>query len=133
MNCSRSIVLIIVLLWGPIIGHAQPNEDPQERCRKQAEEQFQRITKPVQETDGYTLSFDFENHYSLRLNKCFYLLINDIKPPDPNFRSMFLHDFSQYYGEYVKHSGILLGCRVRGKECRSEQEWRELIKPFMED
>src|SRR5215510_11890481 len=99
MNCSRSIVLIIVLLWGPIIGHAQPNEDPQERCRKQAEEQFQRITKPVQETDGYTLSFDFENHYSLRLNKCFYLLTHrifrtDSKSPDQGGKLMWLFDLN---------------------------------------
>jgi hypothetical protein len=151
MNCSRSMVLIIALLWWPIIGHAQPNEDPQERCRKQAEEWFQPFQR-VLETDGYTTSFDFENHYSLRLNKCFYLLTmkvfrTDSKSPDQGGKLMWLHDLNDntQYGEYGHLSddhrllgvspetvGILV-CEVRGKRCRSEQEWRELIKPFMED
>jgi hypothetical protein len=49
---------------------------------------------------------------------------------------MWLHDLNdttEYYAEYVHHSGSVLFCEVRGKQCRSEQEWRELIKPFMED
>jgi len=141
MNCSRSMVLTIALLWWPVIGHAQPNRDPQERCGKQAEERFQRIGKPVSESDGYTISFDFETHYSLRLNKCFYLLTDkvfrtDSKSPDQGAKSMWLldlNDNTQYYGEYVHHSRLLLECQVREKQCGSEQEWRELIKPFMED
>ena len=138
MNCNRSMVLIIALLCWPCIGHAQPNENPQERCGKQAEERFQEIGKQ-RETAGYTFSFDFENHYSLRLNKCFFLLTlfqTEIKSPDKVGKFMWLHDLndiSQYYGEYVHYSGLLGFCEVRDKQCRSEQEWRELIKPFMED
>jgi hypothetical protein len=26
-----------------------------------------------------------------------------------------------------------LACQVQGKSCRSEQEWRELAKPFFEE
>lgn len=141
MNFGRSIVLAAVLLWWPCIGQAQSNKDLyglQERCGKQAEERFQGIGKQ-RETAGYTFSFDFENHYSLRLNKCFFLLTlfqTEIKSPDKGGKFMWLHDLNdiaQYYGEYVHYSGLLAFCEVRGKQCRSEEEWRELIKPFMED
>jgi hypothetical protein len=137
MNFSRSIFLVVALLSWPCIGQAQPSKELyelQERCAKQADELYQGTHKRWSQTSA--VSFNFEHHCSLRLNKCFYLLINDSKPPNPNFKSMFLHDLNdntQYYGEYVKHSSILLGCRVRSKQCRSEEEWRELIKPFMED
>ena len=137
MNFSRFIVLAVVLLWWPCLGQAQANKelyDAQERCGKQADELYNQHHKRWSETSP--VSFDFESHYSRSWNKCFYLLINNSKPPDPNFKSMFLHDLNdktQYYAVYVKHSGLLLGCQVRSKQCRSEQEWRELIKPFMED
>jgi len=137
VNCSQYIVLIIAVLCWPCVGQAQPNKelyDLQERCGKQADELYNQNHKRWSQTSP--VSFNFEHHYSLSLNKCFYLLINDSKPLGPNFKSMFLHDLNdktQYYALYVKHSGLLLGCQVRGKQCHSEQEWRELIKPFMED
>jgi hypothetical protein len=47
MNFNRSIVLGIVLLWWPCIGQAQPNNELQERCRKQAEELFHKTFKSL--------------------------------------------------------------------------------------
>jgi len=99
MNFSRSIVLAALLFWWPCLGHAQPNKDLydlQERCGKQAEERFQGIGKQ-RETAGFTFSFDFENHYSLRLNKCFFLLTlfqTEIKSPDKGGKFMWLHETS---------------------------------------
>src|SRR5262249_61972403 len=123
MNLSQSIVLASALLWWPCIGQAQPNRDLydlQERCRKQAEERFQQtFVQRVLETDRYRSSFNFENHYSLRLNKCFYLVTNDIflKSSDQSGKSMWLHDVNdntpyQYYGEYTHQLGLLRLCEV---------------------
>jgi hypothetical protein len=82
----------------------------------------------------------YENHYNYRLNKCFYLEISDSyergKSP---FRLMRLYDFqeSREIGVFVGTTVFLeektAHCSVQEKECKSEEEWRALIKPFMED
>jgi hypothetical protein len=35
-------------------------------------------------------------------------------------------------GAYVQHRGSVTVCQLGRKYCRSEEEWREMIKPFME-
>jgi hypothetical protein len=39
------------------------------------------------------------------------------------------------YGTFVSGptESTPLACVVRGKSCQSESEWRQLVKPFMED
>jgi hypothetical protein len=81
----------------------------------------------------------YENHYNYRLNKCFYLEISDSyergKSP---FRLMRLYDFqeSREIGVFVGTTVFLeektAHCSVQGKQCKSEEEWRALIKPFMD-
>src|SRR5262245_32857109 len=46
----------------------------QERCGKRAEEFFRREygTGSPKTEYGITMSFNYENHYSARLNKCFF-------------------------------------------------------------
>ena len=82
----------------------------------------------------------YENHYNYRLNKCFYLEISDSyergKSP---FRLMRLYDFqeSREIGVFVGTTVFLeektAHCWVQEKQCASEEEWRALIKPFMEE
>jgi hypothetical protein len=98
-----------------------------ERCGKQAEERY------AKEVESRVLvKVDYENHYNSRLNKCFYLSIND----GPGLaRMLTLSDLNErkavaiYYhrGDDVEH------CSVQQQQCTSEAEWRELIKPFMEE
>jgi hypothetical protein len=147
MNCSRSIVLAAVLLWWPSIGQAQPNKDLydlQERCGRRAEEVFERTYKPLIEIKAeQQVLYNFENHYNPRLNKCFFLLtwtnwqVQQGKPPQQGVKTMLLIDLNdnRQYGDFVEHGfqGAVFTCEARGKQCRSEQEWRELIKPFMEN
>jgi hypothetical protein len=40
---------------------------------------------------------------------------------------------SRMIGEYSKTVDNYVFCRVQQKRCASEEEWRALIKPFMED
>ena len=133
-------------LWWPSIGQAQPNKDLyelQERCGKRAEEVFNKTYKRMSEADGAKLFFDFENHYNPRLNKCFILVtrttfkVVEGKLTEQTSETTWLRDLNdnREYGTYVWFSTLAapFTCEVRGKQCRSEQEWRELIKPFMED
>jgi hypothetical protein len=48
----------------------------QERCGKRAAEVFAReYSPPVLDTDDEKTLFNYENHHSARLNKCFFLEI----------------------------------------------------------
>ena len=77
----------------------------------------------------------YENHYNSSLSKCF-IVDHIITTNDGDHRL----DFSLFsitevnenmeYGMYWGQNGI---CWVLGKYCQTEQEWRQLIKPFMEE
>jgi hypothetical protein len=103
-----------------------------ERCGKRAEEVF---TKGKEETTGLILPADnYENHYHSRLNKCFYLEIHETGET----KSLRLFDLNDHkeIGSYVGELGVqgpVRRCVLQEKQCKSEEEWRALIKPFMED
>jgi len=130
------------LLWFSSYVSAEPKKELyelQERCGKRAAEVFQREYSPVASTkDGQTL-FSYENHYSARVNKCFFLEISasNEKENPTSSKIMRLFDISdnKVYGVFVSGptEGAPVTCVVRGKDCQSESEWRQLLKPFMED
>jgi hypothetical protein len=105
---------------------------------------------PVSKTDYGTMMFNYENHYSARLNKCFFLEITTSfeKGKLDSTKTMRLFDLNENreYGEFTSGPTVTrpdgtplpvestpLACVVRGNTCRSESEWRQLVKPFMED
>ena len=111
------------------------------QCRKQAAETFRKYWgSGISTSNTGQIIGKYENHYNYRLNKCFYLEISDSyergKSP---FRLMRLYDFqeSREIGVFVGTTVFLeektAHCSVQEKECKSEEEWRALIKPFMED
>jgi hypothetical protein len=72
-------------------------------------------------------------HYNARLNKCFYLSIGMIGNGPYRMLNLFdLHE-SKAIAVYIQWSDTSKYCSVRDKQCASEEEWRALIKPFMED
>jgi hypothetical protein len=106
-----------------------------ERCGRQAAETFKREwgSNIVNTKDGQTHA-DFENHYSPRLNKCFYLEISTTYGPGKKpFKLLRLFDLLDNKELTTFIEGPLMHCEVRNRSCTSEAEWRELIKPFMED
>ena len=125
-------LLSLVLATG---AQAQPLIDKyelSERCGKRAEEVFK---KGQEETTGLTLAADnYENHYNSRLNKCFYLEIHETGET----KSLRLFDLNDHkeIGSYVGELGVqgpVRRCVLQEKHCKTEEEWRALIKPFMED
>ena len=142
MRSSISIA-IAGLVWFSTYVSAQPNKvlyELQERCGKRAEELFRReYSPPVAKSNGQMM-FNYENHYSARLNKCFFLEIamSYDKGKSTRSKNMRLFDLNENkeYGIYL--DGICDGCGpmtcyVQDKVCRSESEWRQFLKPFMED
>ena len=137
MNCIQPIILAAVLLCWPCIGQAQPNKglyDFQERCGTRAQEFFDREHRSrIKETKDGTAFMNFENHYSSRLNKCFFLEIAEIYPTRSKMLRLFDVNDNEGYGIYTEGGNLPFVCVVRDRMCRSEAEWLELIKPFMED
>jgi hypothetical protein len=136
-------VAIAGLVWFSTYVSAQPNKELyelQERCGKRAAELFKREYSSGFKTRDTTTSFNYENHYSARLNKCFFLEIADVyeKGKSASTKSLRLFDLNENkeYGLYMSSSCdgcVPWPCFVQDKPCRSESEWRQLLKPFMED
>src|SRR5262245_21739046 len=145
MRPSISIA-IAGLLWFSTYVYAQPNKqlyEQQERCGKRAAEVFKRkYSPPVAKLEHGQMTFRYENHYSSRLSKCFFLEIAnayeriDGKPTISKRMRLFDLSDNKEYGVFV---GSIcdgcgpMACSVQDKVCQSESEWRQLLKRFMED
>jgi|SRR6516165_4206477 hypothetical protein len=107
--------------------------DLQERCGKLAAEAFAQEWSEEQSSQ-YPSRGNYEGHYSSRLSKCFSLeTINIFGNPPSRMTRLFDLNQSRMIGEYSKTADNYVFCRVQQKRCKSEAEWRALIKPFMED
>jgi hypothetical protein len=145
MRASFSVA-IAGLLWFSTYGAAQPNKKPyelQERCDKRAADLFEREYRPrVENTKDVQVRLNYEDHYSARLNKCFFLEISssyDRKggkiTSSKIMRLVELND-NKDYGVFVSglsDQGPPVACLLEEKICQSESEWRQLLKPFMEN
>ena len=109
-----------------------------ERCGKQAEERFEKDwgTGVFNHTDGRQTNSNYEHHYNSRLSKCLYLETRDTqKSGRAPLRMLTLLDLhgKRTIGKYRKLEGDRFAvCWVQGEQCTSEEEWRALIKPFMD-
>jgi hypothetical protein len=142
MRSSISVAIAGLLCFSAYVS-AQPNKQSyelQERCGKRAAEVFGREYGPVSDDkDGQTL-FNYENHYSARLKKCFFVEISmsyerEEGKPAPKIMRCSISTRTKEYGTFVSGptESTPVTCVVRGSTCRSENEWRQLLKPFMED
>jgi hypothetical protein len=142
---DRTTTALLALLLFGTAAPAQPNREQyelQERCGKRAAEFFKREYSSGFKTRDTTTSFNYENHYSARLNKCFFLVIADTyeliegKPTASKDMRLFDLNENKEYGIYMSSpcdGCVPWPCLVQDQVCRSEKEWRTLIKPFMED
>jgi HD superfamily phosphohydrolase YqeK len=69
-----------------------------------------------------------------RLNKCIYLSDSISWGAGGEVKLIDLVDLQEnrQIAFYLKIPGVLR-CLVQQQQCKSEEEWRALIKPFMED
>ena len=134
MCMGRSIFLVVIAVCAMTLSARAQNRkeiyELQERCGKRAEQIFEKDF-PMAERKGLE---NFENHYSVRLNRCFMLEENTILTKDADksytIKMLTLVDVNdnKSYGSFSP-----LGCEVQNVRCKSEQEFRSLIRQFMED
>jgi hypothetical protein len=77
---------------------------------------------------------NFENHYNVRLNKCFMLEENTLITRDQGktYTSKLL-TLVDVHGNKAVGSFSPLNCDVQEKKCRGEDEFKVLIRPYMDD
>ena len=109
-------MLALVIIATTTAAQAQPNKELyelQERCGKQASKMFKADNPTGQggtateETKDGMIIVTYENHYSGKLNKCFYLqirqYINKKPPPEgPTFMDLFDLNENKNYGNLMK-------------------------------
>jgi hypothetical protein len=107
----------------------------QERCGKQAAATFAKDYTPNEKTkDGWRI-FNYESHFSAKLNKCFYLEVARFEAHGKWSRSLRLYDLNENkeYASFFDAGPNLMNCDVGEIACSSEKEWRDLTKPYLED
>jgi len=132
MMKALCVMLSLFLATGAQAQSLKEKFELSERCGKKAAELFEKSWgKREDELNHY------ESHYNSRLNKCFYVeWTNSLKDGFPFFSSI-LYDLNENkeYGSYamwMKFPEKPL-CQVQMKSCESQDEWAELIKPFIKD
>jgi hypothetical protein len=122
--------------------------DLQAKCAKDARTFFSETWG--QEKD--TILLDFTNHYNGKLNKCFILgehhfnshLAGTNGDSWSNMMSLFdVYENSKYaeFGEnhytyfkpQIHNTEEVITCNVAGTKCNGQQEFNELVRPYMND
>jgi hypothetical protein len=133
MTLLSRIALPILLLATTMAAQSQSRKEIyelQERCGKSAAEMFEKDF-PKDERKGLE---NFENNYNVRLNKCFILEENTMINRDQGkVYSSKLLTLIDVHANKVVGSFSPLNCDVQEAKCRTEQEFRALIRPYMDD
>lgn len=132
MPCARWIGLVVACLVVSS-AHGQTRTEIynlQERCGMRAAELFDKDF-PKSDRKGLEL---FENHYNVHLNRCFILeestIITNDQGKTNKTKLLTLIDVND---NKVQGSFSSLNCDVQERKCDSEDEFRSLIKLFMQD
>lgn len=121
---------------------AEPNKEQyllQERCGQAAATRFKSDWgNGVINTEYGQDIATYENHYSSTLNKCFYLeMVSSIHTRENTSYHMGLVDLNENkeWARLFQPAGEIepIFCYVRQTICHSQDEWMNLIKPFMGD
>ena len=134
-------VLVGLLCGVSTMAYGQSNAERymlQERCGKQAAAVFAKEYSPSSQTkDGKHQRSNYQNHYSEKLNKCFFLEITTIFEKGKVSKLFRLFDLNENkeYGSYWESDETpgFKDCVVADIRCSSETEWRQLAKPYLED
>jgi hypothetical protein len=139
MKAILALLSLALLATGAQAQSLKEKYELSEQCAKQAAERFERDwgTGVFTHADGRQTTSNYEHHYNSRLHKCLYLEVRDTqKSGRPPLRMLTLVDLhgKRSIGKYRKLEGDRFAvCWLQGEPCKTEEEWRSLIKPFMEE
>jgi hypothetical protein len=125
MKSIAALISFVLLASG---AHAQNDKsDLNVQCSKEATERFARNWSD-------TAKANFQNHYNWSLKKCFYLENSAFYEGAQKISNLIDLQDNKVIGTYDKLEGEpFVVCSVQGKPCASEQEWKALVKPLMEE
>ncbi|QOZ33218.1 hypothetical protein [Bradyrhizobium sp. CCBAU 53421] len=137
-----NLVFLVGMFCGvSTLAHGQSNAERymlQERCGKRAAEVFAKeYSSPSHMTeDGERQTSNYRNHYSEKLNKCFFLEISLFTKTGKVSNLLRLYDLNENkeYASYWDTSDMsFIDCVVGETRCKSQEEWYKLAKPYLED
>ena len=118
---------------------AEPNaalDELKERCRIYAAEVFAKDYGDHLKIEGKDSYYNYQAHYNVHLNKCFFLEITSIlgKLNDMALTYRLFDLFEKReYGSYTQSTQGAFFCKVQEAVCRSKSEWDNLIEPYMDE
>jgi hypothetical protein len=121
-----------ILVLTAAMATAEPNHmlyQLEKNCSQLAAETFRRETANDEDR------VDYRAHYNAHLNKCFYAERYVSLTPVGIDIWVYLFDLhtNRIHGGFHRSTNIgLFYCSLENKECHSETEWNELVKPYME-
>jgi hypothetical protein len=138
--------IVAAVLSGGMISNcfSEPSKveyELRERCGKRTEEIWKKKfgIDDISKTKNGQIISKYETHYNATLDKCFYLTRSDIigKKKVTKVERLFDVDENKEYGRFSGGNGDtfhICVMFVKGThKCSSEDEWRVLIKQYMED
>ena len=108
------------------------------RCGKQCDEYFkQQHGQGMFDNREGAGTVSFKYHYNKKLNKCLILLDENgyKRSVDKLYRIKTLMDVNEKkkLGSFSDIIGLSTDCNVLEKKCNSEDQWDELINPYMKE
>jgi len=115
------------------LGQKKEALELKEKCAIQSGNAFTEFKK----SQATTISWEYTNHYNLKLNKCFLRV-------DGSGENLFYSRVSEafektIYGNYVKNNtkDVIVDCwvtrgTIAGSRCKSELEFETLLDPYLE-
>ena len=145
------VAIIAIIFVGGFVFHIYTEQKMQqyelhEHCGQLAKTYFKKnfdddVNGGFADTeDGWTIT-NFQNHYNPTLNKCFFIgkrydFIRHTLTGSLNISLVDLNE-NREFGRFILSNPVNnkspSACNVAGKTCHSEADWKDLIKPYMED
>jgi hypothetical protein len=138
---KKSIFLLVVVAFSFFwcsqvrLNPDKASNDLQEKCQKAAKEEYR--YRLLSEEVGTIISA-YTAHYNVKLQKCFILLKETIRPKNKG-KPVFIEylvdvDENKSCGSFfrVGRGTEPLECRVDTVACNSQVDWYLLIKPYLE-
>jgi len=141
---KKLLLLLSLMLCFPQVGYSQEPTVKElyqlkEMCGNQTAKEFKKEygNGYLNTQDSYTVH-TYINHYNKRLNICLYQLHSDSFKNTPRKKivsTTTLIDLTENISIAIlmDFTNSPLICEVNGKSCSTEQEWYDLVKPFMNE